>query len=66
VDTIDEGIAVLTGVKMGQRLPDGTFEPNSVNDRVQRRLIALAEKLQAFTKGEERSPAGESNATETV
>jgi len=66
VDTIDEGIAVLTGTEMGQRLPDGTFEPGSVNDRVQRRLIALAEKLRAFTKGEERTPANKNNTAETT
>jgi lon-related putative ATP-dependent protease len=54
VATIDEGIEVLTGRKMGQRLADGSFEPDSVNDRVQRRLTALAERLRDFTKGEEK------------
>ena len=53
VSTIDEGIEVLTGMKAGQFLEDGTFEPDSINDRVQNRLIGLAEKLRDFSKSEE-------------
>lgn len=54
VSTIDEGIAVLTGAKAGKRLKDGNFEPGSINDRVQKRLTALAEKLRDFSKGDEK------------
>jgi predicted ATP-dependent protease len=50
VRTIDEGIEVLTGVKGGERLPDGTFEPDTVNARVDQRLRAMAEALQRFGK----------------
>jgi lon-related putative ATP-dependent protease len=57
VRTIDEGIEVLTGVKTGKRRKDGSFEPNSINDRVQKRLTSLAEKLRDFTKGEEKAQA---------
>ncbi len=53
VSTIDEGIEVLTGLKAGQRLKDGGFQANSINDRVQKRLTALAEKLRDFGKGPE-------------
>jgi len=55
VSTIDEGIEVLTGLKAGKRLEDDNFEPDSINDRVQRRLTSLAEKLRAFSKGEEKT-----------
>jgi len=55
VGTIDEGIEVLTGSKAGQRLADGGFEPDSINDRIQKRLTALAERLRDFTKGEEKT-----------
>ena len=55
VDTIDEGIEVLTGLKAGQRLEGGSFEPDSINDRVQKRLANLAEKLRDFTRGEEKA-----------
>ena len=54
VATIDEGIEVLTGITAGRQLPDGNFESGSINDRVQRRLIFLAEKFRDFTKGEEK------------
>ena len=53
--TIDEGIEVLTGLKAGKRLEDGSFEPDSINDRAQKRLVALAERLRDFTKGEEKT-----------
>jgi len=48
VKTIDEGIEILTGVKAGKRRPDGTFEEESVNYRVDRRLKEMAEKLREF------------------
>ncbi len=56
VSTIDEGIEVLTGLKAGQCLEDGSFEPDSVNDRVQKRLATLAGRLRDFTRGEEKTP----------
>ncbi|OGN92436.1 MAG: ATP-dependent protease [Chloroflexi bacterium RBG_13_50_21] len=50
VRTIDEGIEVLTGVKAGERLPDGSFESESVNACVDERLRKMAEVLQRFGK----------------
>ena len=57
VSTIDQGIEVLTGVKAGKRRKDGSFGPDSINDRVQKRLTTLAERLRDFTKGEEKAQA---------
>jgi lon-related putative ATP-dependent protease len=54
VRTIDEGIEMLTGVKGGKLREDGTFEPDSINDKVQKRLTVLAEKLRDFGKAEEK------------
>jgi len=51
VRTVDEGIELLTGVPAGARLPDGQYEPGSVNDRVDSRLRALATALSAFQAG---------------
>jgi predicted ATP-dependent protease len=48
VNTIDEGIEVLTGVKAGERRPDGTFEEGTVNYRVDQRLRAMAETMRDF------------------
>jgi len=55
VNTIDEGLEVLTGLKAGQPLEDGSYETDSINDRVHKRLIALAEKLRDFGKGGEKA-----------
>lgn len=48
VQTIDEGIEILTGVPAGERGPDGAYPVDSVNGRVDRQLRNLAEKLQQF------------------
>jgi predicted ATP-dependent protease len=66
VKTVDEGIEILTGVKAGDRLEDGTFEEDSVNDRVDRRLMELAEKMRDFGKEdrEEEGGSGEENDEE--
>jgi lon-related putative ATP-dependent protease len=46
VRTIDEGVEILTGVRAGERTPDGGFPENTVNFRVEQRLRELAECLQ--------------------
>ncbi len=48
VRTIDEGIALLTGVPAGERDPDGVYPPETVNGRVDRKLRELAERFQNF------------------
>ena len=49
--TIDEGIEILTGVKAGSVLPDGSFEDGSVNQRVSKQLKDMAHNLRDFTRG---------------
>lgn len=48
VKTIDQGIEVLTGVKAGERREDGTFEEETVNYRVDKRIKQMAEKLKEY------------------
>ena len=48
VRTVDEGLALLTGVAAGERQPDGTYPPESVHGRVERRLGRLATRLAAY------------------
>lgn len=48
VKTIDEGIEILTEMKAGSRRSDGTFEENSVSQKVDEKLKAMAEKLREF------------------
>jgi len=54
VKTIDEGIEILTGQQAGKKRADLTFEPDTVNDRVNRRLQELARQLRDFMKEEGR------------
>lgn len=61
VSTIEEGIEILTGIRAGKRHKNGTFQLDSINDRVQKRLIVLAEKLRDFGKTEEPSKKKEKN-----
>ncbi|MCO8146041.1 AAA family ATPase [Rhodovulum tesquicola] len=55
IATVDEGIALLTGRSAGSRGPDGIFPPDSVNGRVEARLIGYAEARQRF--GQKASPS---------
>jgi lon-related putative ATP-dependent protease len=48
VETIDQGIEVLTGIPAGERDATGHFPQGSINQRVEARLMALADARQAF------------------
>ena len=48
VATVDEGIALLTGVPAGVPGPDGTFPSDSVNGRAQARLDEYARTVRAL------------------
>lgn len=48
VETIDQGIEILTGQIAGERLTSGRFPEGSVNRKVEDRLIALAESMRRF------------------
>ena len=48
VNTVDEGIAILTGVQAGERGPDGAYPEGTVNHLVDRRLLELAQGLKSF------------------
>jgi predicted ATP-dependent protease len=53
IDSVDQGIEILTGVPAGVRRADGGWEPGSVNDRVNHRLDDFASRLRAFGRGGE-------------
>jgi predicted ATP-dependent protease len=48
VDTIEEGLRVLTGIRAGERGKDGTFPADSVFGRVDARLRQLAEEVSRY------------------
>ncbi len=53
VDTVDEGIEILTGVPAGEPDESGNYPPDTVNGRVNAKLAELAERLQEFGKEKE-------------
>ncbi len=53
VETIDQGIALLTGLPAGTRDPSGRFPEGSINFLVEQRLTDLAEKRLAFAQARE-------------
>ena len=48
VESVDEGIEVLTGLAAGDRDERGAFPPESVNGRVEATLVTFAERRRAF------------------
>ncbi len=54
IETIEEGIEILSGVKSGKRLESGEFEKNSVNYLVDRKLTKFAEHIRDFETGDEK------------
>ena len=48
IDTVDQGIEVLTGLPAGTRDREGHFSAGSVNGLVERRLMAFAAKARDF------------------
>jgi lon-related putative ATP-dependent protease len=53
VETVDQGIEVLTGVPAGERDEEGNYPEGTVNYKVERRLAELAEKRSSFGKAAE-------------
>ena len=48
VKTIEQGIEILTDILAGKQFADGTFEKDSIYDRVDRRLKEMAETARRF------------------
>jgi lon-related putative ATP-dependent protease len=50
ITTIDEGIELLTGIPAGERGKNGKYPKNTINQRVDDRLRALAKKRSGYDK----------------
>jgi predicted ATP-dependent protease len=59
VETIDQGIEILTGLPAGERDEAGNYPEGSFNQRVEARLAALADRWQAFNAPPETEQKGE-------
>jgi lon-related putative ATP-dependent protease len=54
IETIDQGISLLTGMSAGELDEEGNYPEGTINHQVRRRLAEMAEKRQQFgKKGEE-------------
>jgi lon-related putative ATP-dependent protease len=51
IATIDEGIEVLTGVKAGERGPEGRFAAGTINRLVEDKVKSFAERARGFARG---------------
>ncbi len=60
VETINEGIEILTGVAAGERQQDGRFPPGTINGQVEVKLRLFAERAQAY--GAHGAHSGDSKA----
>ena len=54
VQTIDQGIEILTGVPAGEKNPDGAYPEGTVNYRVNKKLLDLARSMKGFETSEEK------------
>lgn len=52
ISTIDEGIALLTGMVAGSRNPEGTYPPDSINGRIEARLRSFARTQEMARKAQ--------------
>ncbi|MGA8261467.1 MAG: ATP-binding protein [Arenicellales bacterium] len=60
VKSIDEGIELLTGVAAGERDGEGRFPADSINGRVEAKLVAYSERMRTFAaRGEGKDDAGD-------
>jgi lon-related putative ATP-dependent protease len=54
VETVDQALAILTGLDAGERGADGRFPEGSLNARVEAQLAAFTEQARAFAAPTER------------
>jgi len=66
VATVDEAIAILTGMPVGERQPDGAFPEGTFNFLVDKRLKEMAKKQKADEKGEKEEKKKEENNDEPM
>lgn len=48
IETVDEGLEILTGVPAGRPTGDGSFEAGTINAQVARRLKEMAHQVKSF------------------
>ncbi|MDY7078554.1 MAG: ATP-binding protein, partial [Chloroflexota bacterium] len=64
VRTVDQALELLTGTPAGERDEEGNFSEGSINQRVEARLIELAEKQRDFAATSEQTSEGKDEEQE--
>ena len=64
VETIDQGIALLTGKEAGERKEDGTYPEGTVNWAVEEQLAEYAENIKQFEAKEEQEKEADKEENE--
>lgn len=54
VETVEEGIEILTGVPAGERQPDGSYPEGTINGRVNTRLREMLENMKKFSSSSDK------------
>ncbi len=62
VDSVNEAMELLTGLKGGERQPDGTYPDGTINDRVDREVRRLGEVMRKFGRAPESAQTPEDSA----
>lgn len=57
VTSVDEALAVLTGLEPGVRDAQGKYPPGTINQRIEAALIALADRAKSFAAPERKEAA---------
>jgi lon-related putative ATP-dependent protease len=57
VESIDQGLELLTGIPAGERAADGTYPPECINRRVQDRLLNMARSAREWSHSQNGDPA---------
>jgi predicted ATP-dependent protease len=52
IETVDQGIALLTGCDAGERDAEGSYPADSLNGRVEASLTRMAEQVKAMTSSD--------------
>ena len=52
IKTVEEGLEILTGVRAGDRLPDGSYPNGTINDRISKKLRKFSASFGSLLKSE--------------
>lgn len=64
VNTVDEALELLTGLPAGERNAEGVFPENSLNRRVEERLLEFVKLRQAFAKEADKDAESKKSAAQ--